>query len=278
MKATRFLAAALAVALLSSCAGAKDKEKTVMEKVSEAEIEKGLATLAGSRVFFGHHSVGWNLIDGLKDLGGSGKPGSLRFVEARRAEDIQGPGFYHSPVGRNMDPLSKIRDFESLLRGGLGRSVDVAFFKFCYVDIYADRDVNALFEEYKKTMSRLKAEFPDLVLVHFTAPLTTPENGIKAAVKRLIGRKTGANADNTNREAYNRLIRAEYGGKAPLFDLALIEASDEAGRAAVRSLGPEEYYTLRPEYTDDGGHLNAPGRQRAAGFLAAGFPGWLRGD
>jgi lysophospholipase L1-like esterase len=118
-------------------------------------------------------------------------------------------------------------------------------------------------------MTRLQADFPNLIIVHFTAPLTAEENGLKARIKRLIGRKINSDADNAAREAYNRKLRAEYTSKAPVFDLALVEASDSNGFAVLHSSGDSQYYALRAEYTDDGGHLNAVGRKRAASWLAA---------
>jgi hypothetical protein len=261
--------AALMVGFSLSCGGAAKMETMRMEKVSEEEVSRGLGALSSGKTFFGHQSVGWNIIEGLEDLSSLKGESSLHIVETRSASGISGPGFYHASVGKNADPVSKLRDFEAILRGGVGRSVDVAFIKLCYVDIDERTDIAALFAAYHDTMSRLQAGFPDLTLVHFTVPLTVDESGIKVLIKRLIGRKVAGHADNEKKEAFNRRIRAEYTGKASVFDLALVEASGEDGLATGYSVDGIEHYALRREYSSDGGHLNSRGRRRAAAYLLA---------
>lgn len=268
MKPAVFSPAVFLAALLLSCGGAGAKEVNVMEPLSDADVSKGLETIAGRRIFFGHQSVGRNILEGLSEVSSSREAKPLRVVEARSSDKMDGSGLYHAEIGRNEDPLSKLSDFESLLREGVADSVDAALMKFCYVDITSDTDVDALFDSYKEAMSRLRSDFPRLVLVHVTAPLTSEESGPKAALKRMLGKRTSAE-DNAAREEFNRKLRAEYRGKAPFFDLALAEASDENGTATLHASGKEGHYALRPEYTDDGGHLNPAGRRRAAEALAA---------
>lgn len=274
MKPVVFPAVFLA-ALLLSCGGAGAKEVNVMEPLSDEDVSRGLEAIAERRIFFGHQSVGRNILAGLSDVSSSLGANPLRVAEARSSDKIDGAGLYHAEIGRNEDPLSKLSDFESLLRNGLADSVDAALMKFCYVDITSDTDVDSLFASYKEVMSRLSSDFPRLVLVHVTAPLTSEESGPKAALKRMLGRRTSA-ADNEARESFNRKLRAEYRGKAPLFDLALAEASGEGGAATVYASGKEGHYALRSEYTDDGGHLNPAGRRRAAEALAAALGAALR--
>jgi len=268
MKHSMLCMAALLTALALSCTGAKKMDTTEIVKPTEAEILKGLEIIASKKIFFGHQSVGWNIIDGIKDVSSSRGIATPLIAEARTGSGISGAGLYHAEVGKNVDPMSKLRDFEAILRDGVGKSVDAALLKFCYVDFNASTDVDTLFGEYKNTMARLHAEFPELVIVYVTAPLTSDESGLKATVKRMIGRTIQGDSDNAVREAFNDKLRAEYSGKAPVFDLALIEASDAAGSATARMTGRGEYYSLRAEYTNDGGHLNEAGRQRAADWLA----------
>jgi hypothetical protein len=266
----------LASAFALSCRGTAKAETIEEGKISEADIASGLELISNRRVFFGHQSIGLNIIDGLKELGISAGRAPLRFVETRSSSDISGPGFYHAAVGSNSDPSSKLRDFQAILSGGVGKSVDVAFLKFCYVDIGENTDITALFNEYRDTMARLSAAYPDLILLHFTAPLTVDESGLKALVKRMLGRKVNGRAANERREAFNHMIRAEYGGAAPFFDLALVEASAEAGSAPVYPVNGSGHLALRAEYTDDGGHLNETGRRRVASLLAIALEGSLR--
>lgn len=246
---------------LTACAGEKPMISTDYAEVSDAAVAVGLEKLSAARIFFGHQSVGGNLIDGFADLAAAGS--SVPAVaESRSVADITAPGLYHTYVGENCDPFSKLQDFEAVLNSGVGDQVDAAFMKFCYVDVTVQTDVDAVFNAYQETVGRLKARFPDLVLIHVTAPLTRNEYGKKAAIKRFLGMKNANEADNAVREAYNAKLRAAYGGKEPLFDLAAVEAAAADGSAPAA-------FGLRPEYTDDGGHLNEIGRLRAARRFAA---------
>ena len=56
--------------------------------------------------------------------------------------------FAHSPIGTNMDPGSKIARFREIMDSGVGQAADIAFFKFCFIDVDHDTDIDALFESY----------------------------------------------------------------------------------------------------------------------------------
>jgi len=266
-----FKAAVLCIAFLAtiSCAGEVTMNTTLYGQVKDDEVSRGLGVLTDSKVFFGHQSVGMNIMDGIRDIAATKNVANLSIVEARSADKMQSPGLYHAYVGQNTDPLSKVRDFESILRSGVADAVDVAFLKFCYVDFDETTDVAAIFAAYRDTMNKLKADYPKLKMVHFSAPLTAKETGIKATVKQLIGRKSWSDTSNTVRQVFNQFMRAEYEGKEPFFDIAMVEASDASGMARLSGAGASTFYLLRPEYTNDGGHLNDEGRRRAASWLAA---------
>ena len=63
------------------------------------------------------------------------------------------------------------------MRGGMGRHVDVALMKFCYVNFTTSADVNALFARYRDTMGALERDFPNATFIHVTMPLTTVSGG-----------------------------------------------------------------------------------------------------
>jgi hypothetical protein len=264
----RTLLLAATALLITSCQGGVMNGPApayrTFDSIPKAKLEK----LLGSRIYFGHQSVGYNIIQGLQDLLASkGLPG-FNVVETKTPVGTREPSFFHSPIGENGDPLGKIRAFESILSAGMGKSVDIAFMKLCYVDIEPDTDVAAVFSAYKESMTRLKALFPGTTFVHLTAPLTTREKGLKTALKGILGRQRYGYQDNVARERLNKLIRAEYGGKEPLFDIALYESSGPEGIQAF-TLNGAAYHVLRDAYTDDGGHLNGVGRAHIAGqFLA----------
>jgi hypothetical protein len=258
----------LAILGMSGCEGNKAAElgpgKQATIQLSEATMNE----LGSKRILFGHQSVGNNIISGVEDLKSEDKKINFEVSLLDAAGAIQGPGLHHFSVGKNGDPFSKIDDFARRIRSGLGSQVEVALFKFCYVDMDADTDITKIFNHYRETMGALKKEFPNVLFAHTTVPLITIQAGPKAWVKKIIGKPLYGSEDNYKRNEFNKLLLATYGGKDPIFDLAKSESTYADGtRARVTSNG-KDFFVLAPEYTTDGGHLNEIGRQKtAAEFL-----------
>ena len=210
-------------------------------------LHAGLQRLSRERVYFGHQSVGANILQGVKEL--SAKEGVPIFIKDER-------------VPQNGDPLRKLESFRNSV--GSGSRYDVALLKFCYVDIDADTDVAGLFDQYRMTINELRAKNPRTVFVHATLPLTTVQTGPKAWVKRLLGRSPYGTVENVRRDEYNRLLRATYAGREPIFDLARIESTAPDGHPVAVTWEGITAPAMAPDYTNDGGHLNAAGRARAA--------------
>ncbi|MCP3141040.1 hypothetical protein [Pyxidicoccus xibeiensis] len=232
-----------------------------------------LEKLAQQRIFFGHQSVGGNILDGVKQVTAGQQGPAPRIVEVKDPTVPLAPGtIAHAMVGENLKPETKIADFERLMDGGLGKGADVAFMKFCYIDFNGATDTRAVFEKYRATMEGLKARHPHTTFVHLTVPLTTVQRGAKAWVKELLGRPVWGIAENVQRETFNQLLRKTYGGKEPLFDLAALESTTPEGTAETYELNGQTWPAMVPAYSDDGGHLNAAGQQRIAreflGFLS----------
>jgi hypothetical protein len=223
--------------------------------------------LAGKRIFFGHQSVGYNIIDGIRDIVKEHDYIKLNVVETRGPAEFDRPLLAHAQVGRNQNPASKIEDFTNIMDAGIGGKADIAFFKFCYVDVTRNADPKKIFDRYSTAMENLKRRYPRTRFVHVTVPLcSTPkgiEKNLKQCVKSLIGRP-GVLDDNLMRERYNELLRDAYSGKEPVFDLALTESINAKGLRCYAVKGTEKVPVLAPEYTDDGGHLNTLGRRKAA--------------
>lgn len=268
MKIRTLCSAFIMASLATSCEDIGKRVPTGFPAAEKSAIDAALSEISPMKLFFGHKSVGKNLLDGLAELSSPSVTSGLRFIETRSPSRISEAGIYHAFIGENGNPLGKIEEFDEIIRDGVGEKVDAAFLKFCYADISADTDVETLFSVYKETMGRLAADFPRVKFIHFTAPITQDRRGLVAQLKRILGRPVQGYEQNVVREKYNTMIRAEYGASGTVFDLAAIESSSESGIAEVKSIGSENYYLLKDEYTDDGGHLNESGRRFVSGWLA----------
>ncbi len=218
-------------------------------------------------VYFGHQSVGANMLEGLKLLARQ-KPQRYRLVvrpEPSRfslsalyrrfsGDPHKQSGIEQFFVGRNGEPEGKIADFSRRMAGE-GRTADVAMMKLCFVDFQDPKtDPARLFADYRTGMERLEKSHPKVRFVWWTVPLMSGGNHL--------------------RNAYNRLIRTYAATHdKPLYDIADIESHDLQGRQVMHDGEPVMY----AGYTQDGGHLTTEGKLRAARawwWLAARLAGW----
>lgn len=251
--------------MLMACDGGEKMKKRVDYQNFEDVPVAAWKALSQKTVFFGHQSVGFNIIEGVEDIKNEKIDTiDLNILEAMELENHKNGVFAHFKVGENKDPLSKINDFAERMEQNRAAAPDVAFFKFCYVDINAETDTQAVFNAYKETMQSLRESFPETTFVHVTVPLRIVQMGVKAWIKKLIGKPIGGYADNIARNRFNELLRREYSQTAPVYDLAKAESTTPDGSRCEFTRDGKAYYALVPAYTEDGGHLNAAGRKAAA--------------
>jgi hypothetical protein len=264
----RLAAAVVIVALLGGAAyvffrdRAPSSEALVVDAASTTDGGE-LRAVAERRIFFGHMSVGNNLLSGLHGVYAAHDVTPPTEVEIAPGDTPTLPAesgvLVHALIGENRHPVDKLANFDATLRGGLADQVDVAALKFCYADVRWHSDVDALFTRYQETLAQLEADYPRVRFVHMTVPLTIGPVGLKDHLKVMVGRD-----DNAARERYNDLMREAYGPDR-LFDLAALEATEPDGVLRKRE--------LFAGYSSDGGHLNDVGAAHAAaglvGFLAA---------
>lgn len=249
------------LAILLAC-GERSSDRTVSPHPNMLSDQQ-TASLNAKKIFFGHQSVGNNVIDGIRDLESADPRLKLNLVKSSDPQSVSGPAFVEFEIGENGDPESKIRAFAIVLDKGMGSHGGIAMFKFCYVDIGPSTDVPKMFDSYRDHTNALKAKYPSLKLVHVTVPLTTVEPAGKAWIKGLLGRSTQRDA-NVKRNELNALMRQTYGGNDSIFDLAEVESTRQDGSRSYFTRGNEKIYLLAPEFTSDGGHLNEAGRRAAA--------------
>jgi hypothetical protein len=219
-------------------------------------------TLSEKKIFFGHQSVGQNILVGIGCVMERNSDIQLDIRETSDPGDFTKPVFAHAPIGRNMDPRSKIDDFKRILEGGVGQVADFAMFKFCFVDVDRRTDIASLFMAYEEAITSLKSRFRGLRIITFTVPLTNTPRGFKPMVKKLLGMMPSPKEDNKARNVFNSRLRERFGGS--VFDLAEVEATLPDGEKATFKDGDKTYRRLNPAYTKDGGHLNALGQQAVA--------------
>ena len=231
---------------------------------------EALAAVARTRVFFGHQSVGGNIINGLvADYAAAGVT-APPIVSSSVAAPTAAPVFQETYVGTNGDPLGKMQDFANLINGGIGANVDFALMKLCFVDIGTSSDPQALFNRYSATMAALEAAYPRVTFLYTTAPLTE-QGGASAVAPTSIGQLAisgAASSDNVARERYNALVRSKYASTGRLFDIAALEAQRDDGSVMAGNDSGTYYYVMNPDLSSDGGHLNDKGSRQLGLALA----------
>lgn len=230
------------------------------EKISDINLNSmitkdKLTSLPGKRVYFGHQSVGSNIIDGIKNSIIENE--ELNFIKIVTFDEYlqmdsteNDNSFYlvHSNIGRNAFPMLKLSDFAEKIDSL--KNIDAAFMKFCYVDITRETDIENLYGNYLETMSTLKIKYPKIRFLYFTAPITARENPVFALLKGILRRPDDMNK---NRNRFNKLIRQTE--NINLFDLAFLESHDKT----TTQLKDGKEFLLKKYSTEDGGHLNSIG-------------------
>ena len=202
--------------------------------LSDAQVQ----SLLSKRMFFGHQSVGTNIVQGIQDLMSADSRLAVHLVSSSNPGSVTGAAFIESPIGSNGDPTSKDWAFAAIVNNGVGAQGGIAMYKYCYVDINDSSDVQQIFHNYQANLETLKTTYPAMKVVPITVPLaTTPSKG---------------------RNDFNNLVRQAY-SSAPIFDLAEVESTHSDGSRSYSVVDGENIYTLAPEYTTDGGHLNEVG-------------------
>lgn len=249
--------------LLISCDHKTETSKRKLTKMDLKNVsQSNWDNLANKNIYFGHQSVGYNIIDGIKIQLNKNPEIKLSIVEADMNFKFNKQSLMHSTNGANKDPRSKIDAFYEVMENNLGSQADIAGFKFCYIDFNNESNVDGIFEYYKLKMNELIQKYPDIQIVHFTVPLRTIQKGPKAMIKKLIGKKTGL-INNNNRMQFNKLLQEEF-HNYPIFDLAKYESTYPDGNREFVLKDEKKVYALVPNYTYDGGHLNEQGKNYIA--------------
>lgn len=212
--------------------------------LSDEEIAKAAAL----RVYFEHASVGSNVFSDAENgfdalTAANGRYGSDRVTWA----DSTDPAWFEAHRGLadnsrgNPGADAKIRSFTTSLTPTLAQRVDVASFKFCWID--TPRSAEELFQSARIEMESLQKAYPSVVFVWWTMPLERDRA-------------------RSSRQKYNNLVR-EYCSTHNqwLLDIAALESHDDAGNLVADGKGRELQYS---GYSSDGGHLSLEGKVKIA--------------
>lgn len=255
--------AGVALWVLTSRGTNKERSMTSQGSVAADITTDDLAKVSRTKVFFGHQSVGVNVLDGVPGVYAA-RGMAAPTIEQGGTRPGKDAGFVdHAFIGENEKPLLKIQDFDAKMRSEIGQQVDVAMMKLCYIDIMSNTDVDALFATYRETIAALERDFPKVTFVKVTVPLMTEQGQLSKLKSRLTGSDRYGSAENAARERLNALIRREYAGDH-LFDLAAIESTAPDGSRAIGTYKGQQYYRLYDGYASDSGHLNGEGARVAA--------------
>ncbi|MBI5039785.1 MAG: hypothetical protein HZB57_00790 [Gammaproteobacteria bacterium] len=240
------------------------------------DVKHALTELQTARVFFGHQSVGGNIMAGVQDILTASNT-TLPILELGKADALPAGFILHTPVGKNTEPKTKCDDFKRIVDQQLAGKIDYALLKFCYIDIDEKSDVDTLFAYYRATLDDLKARHPEITFIHVTAPLRHSPTGLGVWVRELLGKPNRSKLANVKRQTFNERLLSTYAGD-PIFDLAASESTYPDGRREAFTHNGKTYYSLIGAYTNDGGHLNALSRKKVAADFIRSLAYTIRGN
>ncbi len=120
--------------------------------------DQQVANLATKKIFFGHQSVGNNIIQGIRELESEDPRLKLNIVKSADPQAVSGPAFVEFELGHNGSPQSKLDAFAAVLNQGMGAQGGIAILKFCYADIDTSTDIQNLFAAYRNEMNAFEGE------------------------------------------------------------------------------------------------------------------------
>jgi len=229
--------------------------------------------LADQKVYFGHQSVGYNILDGVQQW--EDETGEdLSMVLSRDFASVKDIPLVHFKIGTNGDPRGKVDDFVALVDQIPEEEQATVFFKFCFADFNENTEVDDLFDYFREKMLYLKDNHPNINFLVSTVPAMAVQKGWRGLAKRILGRAPYGYLQNMKLFEFNQRILTEFNGVLPVFDLAGIEASRPDGSRETFRYRGSEHACMPSYYASDFGHLNDFGARMVSYNLLA----FLAGD
>ena len=127
--------------LITSCSDKKNGEVKIMDD----SLRKDIKDIENVKLYFGHQSVGFNIIDGIEDILKKLPYANINIVDIDKDRELSENYIAHSQVGKNTQPNSKCDAFSKKLNEDLLSQTEIALLKFCYVDIRYPSNVEEVF-------------------------------------------------------------------------------------------------------------------------------------
>jgi len=258
-----FFAAAQCALALGACAQSSKQSLWINHTCVDANDSRIPADMLDKarhlNVAFGHESVGWNMIQGLEELA-QANPRRFSLTIGHNLEAwwySRNQGFGEFFLHNNGNVPGKAEVFETKLTSGIADRVNAASLKLCFADLQPRVDADEAFRTYTDVMERMQKQYPKVTFIYWTVPLR---------VETMLEEK---------RTRFNNLMRSyAQSHKIVLFDVADIESTGPDGTKSKLANGSPCLYQ---GYSQDGGHLNAAGRERVARawwWMMAQLAGW----
>ncbi len=244
----------LMVIIFNKCGNDEQMKVDVMSNNQKENLE----IIQKYKIYFGHRSVGTNILKGLEHINSKIDNSKSNIIDVEEALKEADSFFSHSLIGENGKPKTKCDDFAEMINDKIGKTVDIALFKFCYADFTKTSNVKPEFDYYKKMYNELTKNHPDIKFIHVTVPLKSGSTGIKKFIKRLLNKDDWSDAGNIKRNEFNELLLQEY-KQDEIFDLAKVQSTYQDGSRESFEKNGQTYYALISDFTTDGGHLNKKG-------------------
>lgn len=253
----RLFALMILLLVVASCSrdGFDGNEIYTMNGGGTEDLAPLIEQVSDLKVYFGHQSVGFNILGGVEAWNRE-SGASLEVIESRDFSSVSAVPFVHFRIGSNGDFRGKVDDFVTLMQQVPVGENPVAFFKFCYVDVTAETDVKAEYEYYREKMLYLKDKYPTIRFIACTVPYTAVQTGVKATVKKVVGKVPYGYQDNVKRQEFNQRVLSDFKGIMPVFDLGGLESTRPDGSIETYSFNGETYPCMPDIYRTDYGHLN----------------------
>ncbi len=221
------------------------------------DLEANLRTISRARIYFGHHSVGDNMLSGVRQIANELGSADIQIVKFEPGATLPESFLAHSRVGTNKDPLSKLEGFARVLDDKALARLDLALMKFCYVDFEPSTDVSSLYDRYRAQLQELETRFPGVCFLHATVPLKVHSTSFKNRIKRLLQQPVWEDDSNARRCEFNELLRNDF-QEARVVDIARVEAT---GSQTTLAEGGHHTPFMRADLSNDGGHPNELGER-----------------